>query len=276
MRSAKELLHLFSIFLKCPKCESEIVTTAIWLQCHENMDCRCGHRRKCNDPEILQEIYKAQDAAETLYQQMEMDSERSPYNLCDHPDHAAALGRLVANWSTVENSLCGTLAFLMRTPYWYAHSAYHAVVSNRARIEMLLALTPLMVGGATYRQRCIDLLTKAREVGETRNGFVHATWMEQKGNVYIIENMEDIASSQKRRVHPQEIQDAVAEVTELYVELERFNFDYSYEHPVWYRDGTPEALQRRFVRLSGGHIPDSGPNEPANAAQPPQLQLPQG
>lgn len=181
---------------------------------------------------------------------------RSKYVACDladHPDYAAALGRVAATSSQVEQKLCVIAGFLLQAPPWHAHTAFYAIANNKARIDMVKALATHMLGDAAFRPALTALLDKARRLAEKRNRYIHARWAESldKKHVYLLENPGLPSAAEYRRVKLSELQATAAETSALTKDLGEFAGDYSAAFPIQNLDSTsiPESLRRKLSPL---------------------------
>jgi hypothetical protein len=182
------------------------------------------------------------------------------YNLSSHPDHAAALGELVSAWSSVEQSLCIVMSFLLRAPPWHTQTAYYAILNNNARIDVIRALGTHMIGQDKFQGTLNELLDTAKTLANARNGLVHKKWSTSRDlkDVYALENIGSPGTSQRRKVHAKEMREISEKIMDLASDLDEFAGEYSAAHPLSI-DEIPSALRRKFSQLFDSHNPDSGP-----------------
>lgn len=169
----------------------------------------------------------------------------------EHPEYAAALGRIAAASTAIEGALCSIAGFLMRAPPWHAHVAFFSIASNRSRIDMVKALATHMLGESQFRAPLDSLLGKAGTLAKKRNKYVHANWAKSTdgSKVYLLEQASSPSKSTHREVFLDELIAVFDETVLLKEELETFCGDYSAAYPLHVYEGEnsiiPDALRKR-------------------------------
>lgn len=167
------------------------------------------------------------------------------YDLENHPDHARALGSLVATWGVIEHLLCNLFALMLRAPPWRTQAAYYAIVNNNARIDMIRASAKDMVGVTVFYSKLSELLDTAKTLAGARNGYVHKLWLIEGADAYQAEVIgENFPFGKKRKVHPQEIDECSDKIRKLVNDLSEFVRDYSNAHPLQLPETHPGVLRQ--------------------------------
>lgn len=95
------------------------------------------------------------------------------------PEHAAALGRLVARWAVLEVGLQLLLSALLKGGYREAHFIYQEISATKTKITMLRRMNHHLGRFVEPQKTKISmLLADAARLNRKRNDFVHALWGE--------------------------------------------------------------------------------------------------
>ena len=98
------------------------------------------------------------------------------YNLSRHPQHASAVGCIVAGWAQVEDALAYIHFLISGAPTWQAAATFYAIPNNSSRINVIAALTVRMVGRLEFRTRLLILLESTSKIAINRNKYAHGMW----------------------------------------------------------------------------------------------------
>jgi hypothetical protein len=91
------------------------------------------------------------------------------------PEHAKALGVLLAEWAIAETGLERCLAFMLRLERDVSDATYHHFVQTKGKIELLIRLNRIVMSGDA-RDFLDKHLDEALELNNMRNEYVHALW----------------------------------------------------------------------------------------------------
>jgi DNA-directed RNA polymerase subunit RPC12/RpoP len=220
----------------------------------------CGERVNPNEVDIQATVTKGNATVD--------------YNLASHGDHAAALGRLVAAWSCVEQALFVVTFTVLRVHPWQIKAAFYSVTSNNARTKFMDALAETMVDeNGKFKTKLLQLLGDARTHGMERNKYVHDLW--QIGidprDVFQVRNPGDHRIEQLQKVQPDEMKKTTAEIMALSRDLWQFAREYGVVYPTprprSERD-IPEPLRKRLAALFDDPVSGSSRQSPPPESGP--------
>ena len=92
------------------------------------------------------------------------------------PEHAQALGNLMAEWAIAEDALASCLQWLLNMEHEPSVTLYQSFVSTRAKIDLLIRLNRDLTQEAADKQEIADFLKEAVSLNAMRNAYVHAKW----------------------------------------------------------------------------------------------------
>jgi hypothetical protein len=94
----------------------------------------------------------------------------------DAPEHAAALGRLIAHWNVLERILVIILQWLLGTSWNKALFIYQEFVSAKSKINLLRRLNHHFNKNIELKNEIDSYLGRASKLNSQRNQFIHALW----------------------------------------------------------------------------------------------------
>jgi hypothetical protein len=187
-----------------------------------------------------------------LVPQLQALRDKVPFTLDESPRHAALVGSIAAASSRTDDELCEVASLLLQSPVWHARSAYYAIVSSKARIDMVRALRTHMLGADQFLDSLNALLDEAEGLAQMRNTYVHALWAHstRDGSVYLLEHAGSVSAGQYRRVQESELEKVLGDLKALAKKLRDFAIAYGAAHPVISdARSMPDAVQRIFALL---------------------------
>ncbi|MGA7561843.1 MAG: hypothetical protein WBW55_01405 [Desulfobaccales bacterium] len=92
------------------------------------------------------------------------------------PDHAAALGRLIAHWGDLESQFRLLFQFLLKIDNMKAHFINQEFLSVPAKITFLRRINHFFTLDASSKHQIDELLKTIEGLNKQRNRFIHATW----------------------------------------------------------------------------------------------------
>lgn len=146
--------------------------------------------------------------------------------LDDHPDHAAALGRLLGHWAILEFQLELTMNYLLGGEYKKSSFVYKEFINTRQKITLLRRLNHHFNDDKDKKEKLRNLLERASELNSKRNQYVHAIWGAglDKNKLMLIRN--DLPQNIKKSTHGafevtvDDIQGVVEDISKLSHDLQ--------------------------------------------------------
>lgn len=143
------------------------------------------------------------------------------------PDHAAAIGRMVAQWAMLEWLITDILRMLLDTDQYRAKIIFQNFVSFRAKLTLVERLVYAFVSDTPERNELLGLTEVAGTLNTDRNKLVHATWAAGKsGNLTLIPGSLPWNPSKHRKptepMTAQNIQDVADKIGELTLKIQNF------------------------------------------------------
>ena len=96
--------------------------------------------------------------------------------LDSRPEEAAALGRLVGHWGSVEFELQCLLGTLLGIDTQKAELVYQSFVSADSKIILLRRLNSQFTLNEAIKEKAEKLLSAAKELNTERNKYIHSLW----------------------------------------------------------------------------------------------------
>lgn len=139
-----------------------------------------------------------------------------------HPEHAAALGRLLGHWAFLETQLMGVLQALLYTSQRKSKFVWQEFNSARGKIELAQRLNFHFTGDASLKDDLDKLLAQAQSLNGMRNNYIHALWVDPGGSDNTLERMSNSLEGNYKKedkkwvpLTPENIQDDVAKLAVL-------------------------------------------------------------
>lgn len=105
-------------------------------------------------------------------------------DLKDHPKHAETLGFVVSACATIEKVCCEIAAGLLGVDDAKAEAIFYSLQANRARFEILTALTSKFAPNRV-RQPLLDELAAVQRLFNKRNDLIHNLWITRHGKPHL-------------------------------------------------------------------------------------------
>jgi len=102
-------------------------------------------------------------------------SDKKHLPIDDAPEHAAALGRLIAHWNALERILVIFLQWLLGTSWFKALLVFHQFSNITGKIYLLKTLN-YQFNENEFKNEIDRHLNTALALNEERNKFIHALW----------------------------------------------------------------------------------------------------
>jgi len=96
--------------------------------------------------------------------------------MSDSPDHAAALGVMLANFAILESSLLRLMQLALNSTQGQAASIYNGIISVPAKLDIIQELLIHSKLPGELCEEITKLLTRARRLNKRRSEYVHASW----------------------------------------------------------------------------------------------------
>jgi hypothetical protein len=106
-----------------------------------------------------------------------------------HTQHAVAVAKIAAIFSTIEFELCQLFSWMLQCYPIHAAAAYYQLQNSKARIDMIRGLIPHL-HDADERSVVSDIITLASECARIRNLYCHALWQRKDDKIYLTENLD--------------------------------------------------------------------------------------
>lgn len=149
--------------------------------------------------------------------------------LDDHPDHAAALGRLVGHWALLEFNLMAVLRLLLGVNQQKSKFIYQEFISATSKIKLLQRLNHHSNTDGSKKQKLKELLDRADKLNKHRNYFIHALWIGTDQPDFPLLRIKNSLPGDFKKPHnppeafsAQDIQDVVVKIAELSVSLQEW------------------------------------------------------
>lgn len=128
------------------------------------------------------------DLAQRLPRSQSDDGHRVDLDNLDHdPELAQALGNMVVAWARTETALIKMLAYVTELHFNQAAAAYYAIPTFESRTNTLLALAS-EINSHTPIERfaeIADAVEGLKTLSSTRNEWVHAVWVSERGSKLV-------------------------------------------------------------------------------------------
>jgi hypothetical protein len=140
-----------------------------------------------------------------------------------HPEHAAALGRLLGHWAFLETQLIGALQCLLFTGREKARFVWQEFISAKGKIELAQRLNFHFTQDVSLKDELDDFLKQAQTLNGVRNKYVHALWGDPDpgGNTRTLMRISNTMSDYKNSTNkhepftPEAIQDDAVKIATL-------------------------------------------------------------
>lgn len=133
------------------------------------------------------------------------------------PEYLNAIGRIDAEWSTIEHVMVALFQLLMGVDSARAHAAFSELPSHRTRRDVLVRVAEIALNNkpelAQFRQLDRRLATAAR----ARNNIAHATWGLLDGEVVILDPRNNWSPNQIAISELKEIEKSISAVYADYI-----------------------------------------------------------
>lgn len=103
------------------------------------------------------------------------------------PEYLQAIGRIDAEWSTIEHVMLALFQILMGVDSARAHAAFSELPSQRTRRDVLMRLAEVALSGRSELARFKQIDRKLSQAARSRNQIAHATWGLLDGEVVVLD-----------------------------------------------------------------------------------------
>jgi len=176
-----------------------------------------------------------------------------PYNLGLHTNYATSLGWVIASWNMIEYYLFGLFTVILHSPPQRAQAAFYSLVNNKARIDMMRAVSADPTIPEKYRTRIQSALDNANEAARARNKYAHYLWTTDGNEIWATELLDTpVFDGQKQKIQWKEMIDAIEKIKASGEEINQLLQDWTQEHPIeWAAEILPRAWPKRLKPQSG-------------------------
>lgn len=103
------------------------------------------------------------------------------------PEYLQAIGRIDAEWSTIEHVMLALFQILMGVDSARAHAAFSELPSQRTRRDVLMRVADVALSGRDELARLKQIDRKLSQAARARNQIAHATWGLLDGDVVVLD-----------------------------------------------------------------------------------------
>lgn len=103
------------------------------------------------------------------------------------PEYLQAIGRIDAEWSTIEHVMLALFQILMGVDSARAHAAFSELPSQRTRRDVLMRVAEVSLSGRDELTRFKQIDRKLSQAARARNQIAHATWGLLDGEVVVLD-----------------------------------------------------------------------------------------
>lgn len=103
------------------------------------------------------------------------------------PEYLQAIGRIDAEWSTIEHVMLAVFQMLMGVDSARAHAAFSELPSHRTRRDVLMRVAEVALSGKPELLQFKQLDRRLARAARARNQIAHATWGLLDGEVVVLD-----------------------------------------------------------------------------------------
>lgn len=103
------------------------------------------------------------------------------------PEYLSQIGRIDAEWSTIEHVMVALFQFFMGVDAARAHAAFSELPSHRTRRDVLFRVAEIALAGRPELQEFRKIDRQMTRAARARNQIAHATWGLMDGAVVMLD-----------------------------------------------------------------------------------------
>jgi hypothetical protein len=103
------------------------------------------------------------------------------------PEYLNQIGRIDAEWSTIEHVMVALFQFFMGVDAARAHAAFSELPSHRTRRDVLFRVAEIALAGRPELKQFREIDRQMTRAARARNQIAHATWGLLDGAVVVLD-----------------------------------------------------------------------------------------
>lgn len=135
------------------------------------------------------------------------------------PEYLQAIGRIDAEWSTIEHVMLALFQMLMGIDTARAHAAFSELPSHRTRRDVLMRVAEATLAGRPELTQLRQIDRRLTRAARARNQIAHATWGLLDGDVVVLDPRANWAPQKVTLPELKEIEKSISLVYTDFLEL---------------------------------------------------------
>lgn len=135
------------------------------------------------------------------------------------PEYLQAIGRIDAEWSTIEHVMLALFQMLMGIDTARAHAAFSELPSHRTRRDVLMRVAEVTMAGRPELTQLRQIDRRLTRAARARNQIAHATWGLLDGEVVVLDPRTNWAAQKVTLTELKEIEKSISLVYTDFLDL---------------------------------------------------------